>query len=200
MLFSSSTSGDISIKGKLEQTKRYLRLLKENKPELFEGLYLNGDLTKEAIKLRKSYNKILKLSGFPGIDKYFVKTKFKKFEDCIKEDFNGLTQKEIDFINNTNLSNGDIKKRKTFNCVLPPELEITPNDLPTYVRYVPERKKAGEHFVISRHPKVKELYNRNYWATTSARDVSITDKYKQLLDFLAELDKPKPKKKKHIVV
>jgi hypothetical protein len=212
--YCSSTSSSTSLKCKLEQAKRYLRLLYDDQPEIFDGMSLCGELTKKGLKLRKSYNKILKLSGFPDIEKYLVQTKFKTFEECVKENFEGLSEDEITFVKKISLEE-PVKRRRTFKVKIPSEVGITADDLPKHVTYVATTEKCGDFFRIINHPILQEKYNKTVWKTSTSMFVSSVEKYKELLDFLPNLEpdkkefgeeaeeklpKPKPKKKKVIVV
>ena len=60
----STASKSVSLKFKLEHTKKYLRELKEENPSIFKNRKIDtGNYNKEMIDLMESYNAILNLSG-----------------------------------------------------------------------------------------------------------------------------------------
>jgi hypothetical protein len=98
-----TSSNDLSLKYKLEETKKFLRQMKEDKPSEFEKHSMNNDLNICGEKLKKDFYEIISKAGF----KYrYHPTKFTDF--LLKEDKSGLTSIEkkllLDF---------DIKSEKT---------------------------------------------------------------------------------------
>ena len=194
-LYESSSLADLSLRFKFEQTKRIMRSLMESEPELFEGIKLNWNLSEEGLKLRKRYNKILKYTGVKNIKDYYAQIKCPTFVECLEENLDGLTDREIFLLEDTELRN---KRQRTTDSHSLLELGITINDLPKYVYYRHTHGYAGSCFLISDHPKLKEKHNKDVWVTSSSKKVSIQEKYQQLLDKLTELgiEHPEPRLKK----
>ena len=64
ILWRSSSSKKLSLRYKLEESKKYLRYLRKKKPYLFDNYSMNGDLNKIGQKLLKEYMKIIKTIGY----------------------------------------------------------------------------------------------------------------------------------------
>jgi len=60
----STASKKVSLRYKLEESKKYLRHLKQTKPNLFDDYSMNGDLTKQGLKLYKEYYMMIRKAGF----------------------------------------------------------------------------------------------------------------------------------------
>lgn len=60
----SSSSNKLSLRYKLEESKKFLRQLKESKPEIFDKFSMNGELTKDGKLLLSSFYNIVKQAGF----------------------------------------------------------------------------------------------------------------------------------------
>ena len=93
-LWKTSSSKKLSTKCKFELAKKHLRNLIEFKPELFIGHCMNGELTDIGKILENEYIDILNLAGY----NYNKNNVLKKY---LQEDFIGLTQSEIEYINNS---------------------------------------------------------------------------------------------------
>lgn len=101
----STSSNELSLKYKLEETKKFLRQMKDEKPEEFIKNSMNNDLNISGEKLKKEFYEIITLAGF----KYgYVPTKFTDF--ILKEDKSGLNKTEKKL-----LDKFDIKSDKTTN-------------------------------------------------------------------------------------
>ena len=64
----STSSKKVSLKYKLEETKKYLRFLKEDRNDLFSDYSMNGDLNSDGLNLIKSFVKISQDAGFKNIN------------------------------------------------------------------------------------------------------------------------------------
>ena len=60
----STSSRNLSIKYKLEETKKYMRYLKRQRPDIFDYFCMNGDLSLHGQTLLKEYDKIIRLAGY----------------------------------------------------------------------------------------------------------------------------------------
>ena len=194
-LYESSTQTNFSLRFKFEQIKKIMRSLMETNPELFEGVRLNWTLSEEGLKLRKRYNKILKLTEVEDIRDYYTKIKCPTFVECLEENLDGLTDREIFLLEDTELR--DDKPQRVSDSSPLIELGITVNDLPKHVYYY----NASGGFRIIKHPKLKEKYDKDEWYTSLSKNVSIQDKYQQLVDMLKdlEIEPPKPRNKVRVV-
>lgn len=181
--WTSATTTELSLRFKFEQTKKYLRLLKEINPKIFEEHNIESDYNDEALKLAKEYNEILKLSGFKCAKDKLVKINEKNY---LKEDLSDLTEKEIELLKNFTLTKNKSKRNTVSGSKLPKDCGITIDMIPKYCYYSPPNatRRTGELFIIDKHPK---LTTRD-WKTTSSKKVSLKDKFDMLLKKLKELD------------
>ena len=88
----STSSKKVSLKYKLEETKKYLRFLKETREDLFSDYSMNGDLNNEGFNLIKSFVKISQDAGFKNINDI---SETKNTNKYISENLDGLTEEEI---------------------------------------------------------------------------------------------------------
>jgi hypothetical protein len=89
----SPSSKDLSLRYKLEATKKFLRdKIKEN-PELIKKFSLNGDLNDSGLKLRKTYYDLIHQVGNGKYRKYKMKENNSTL-NILKEDLKGLTHYE----------------------------------------------------------------------------------------------------------
>lgn len=88
----STGSKKVSLKYKLEETKKYLRYIKQTQPELFKKYSLNGDLNETGEQLLKSFLKIVKSAGFDSINDNIEV--FNNTDKYLKQNLSGLTDEE----------------------------------------------------------------------------------------------------------
>lgn len=174
----STSASDLSLKFKLEHTKKYLRSLRDSKPDIFKSrLQYYSD---ECIASMKEYNEILKLSKYKCVKDNLVK--IPDVKDLLIEDTTGLTEREIKILKQVPIDK-TLAKMKPTN--LPKNCEITAEMIPLYCYYQIDNERKGEAFYIGKkHPKM----NGKRWYTTASRDVSIKEKFNQLLAKLKELE------------
>jgi len=89
----SPSSKELSLRYKLEATKKFLRDKIKEKPELSKKFSLNGDLNDTGFKLRKSFYDIIHQVGNGKYKKYQMKENNSTL-NILKEDLKGLTQYE----------------------------------------------------------------------------------------------------------
>lgn len=87
----STSSKKVSLKYKLEETKKYMRYLKRSRPDLFDEYSMNGDLNENGLMLIEEFIKIAEKAGFI-LNKEVRNNNTEKF---IKEDLNGMSDDEI---------------------------------------------------------------------------------------------------------
>lgn len=82
----TTSSKKLSIKCKFELAKKHLRQLLQNRPDLFIGHCMNGELCEQGVELEKEYCDLLGQDYTP-----FTK-------DYLKRDLNGLTDNEKELV------------------------------------------------------------------------------------------------------
>lgn len=87
----STASKKVSLKYKLEETKKYMRHLKLTRPDLFSDYSMNGDLNEDGIVLIDEFITISQKAGFS----LNSDVKHKNTSKFLKEDLDGLTEEEI---------------------------------------------------------------------------------------------------------
>jgi len=92
----STSSKKVSLRYKLEETKKYLRFLQDARSDLFSEYSMNGDLNNGGIDLVKSFVKISQDAGFKNIQDISDDKNTNKY---ISEDLRGLTEEEIILLN-----------------------------------------------------------------------------------------------------
>lgn len=90
----STSSTKVSLKYKLEETKKYLRYLRNIRKDLFNDYSMNGDLNNDGKKLIDSFIEISKEAGFKNL-KNNTNDNTKNY---LEENTNGLTQEEKTFL------------------------------------------------------------------------------------------------------
>lgn len=90
----STASKKVSLRYKLEETKKYLRYLKYDRPDLFEDYSMNGDLNNEGKKILDSFIEISQKAGFNNIKKINNNT-----DKYIAQNLLGLSKEEIVLLN-----------------------------------------------------------------------------------------------------
>lgn len=92
----STGSKKVSLKYKLEETKKYLRYLKESMGDEFDSFSMNGDLNSEGRSLLSSYLEISRNAGFTNIKSDLSGTSNTDY--YLKEDHRGMTDEEIQLL------------------------------------------------------------------------------------------------------
>ena len=178
----TTSSKSVSLKYKLEEAKLFLRELRKTKPELFAEYSMNGDFTAEGQKLLEAYYTIIHRAGYNHIKNYVPKNNTQKMlkENVIDTEERQLLRQQnnlMDILNNT----GDRKRRLLSN--IPAESGIKSSDLPKYCYYRRAYENHGDYFIIENHPQL----GGKTWATSSSKNVSLQEKYEELLDYLDDL-------------
>lgn len=172
----STSSKSIDLKTKLQQAIYILEEYKKKNPEyalLVDGIK-NIDNRND---LRKSFNEIIKLSGFPQeiIEQNLVpvEDETEVIEDQEAQD---LAKQLID------------QGYKNITSSLPLNCGVTPDMIPKYCYYKPAKDKRGDKFIIERHPKLTEKGVRQ-WATTESKTKTTKEKFDLLIEKYKELEK-----------
>lgn len=176
----TTSSKKVSLKYKLEEAKKYMRRLKREQTELFEENSMNGEYTKQGKKLLLEFFYILKKANYDIVNMPQIKGITKKYLQMDIKNLN-INEKKL-LLQNKKYDFGDKRRRLISN--LPENCEITINDLPKYSYYRPPYKHRGDYFVVENHPKQE----KKYWQTTSSKNISIKEKYDDLLTYLKKLN------------
>lgn len=178
----TTSSKKLSLKYKLEEAKMFLRQMKIEDPDSFKEYSMNGDLTKDGEKLTESFYSIVQLAGYDvekielpnNTDMILKKSKQTKFE-------NKLLKSQYDII--SSMVGGVRGKNRRIVSNLPKECSININDIPKHCYYKPAQNYHGGYFVVDNHPEQKV----RLWQTTSSKNVSVDDKFKELLQYINSL-------------
>jgi hypothetical protein len=170
----SSSSKKIDLKTKLQQTLLKLEEYKKEHPEYVE-LLDDINNVKQRNDLRKSFNEIIKLSGYP--------------QDIIEKNLVELEEEKQNTIDDTSK---DIAQQlvtdgiKSLTSNLPPNCGVTQEMIPKYCYYKPASDKRGDKFIIERHP-VLVAQGKRQWATTEAKTKTTKEKFDLMIEKLKEL-------------
>lgn len=176
----SSKSTNISLKCKLEEIKKYIHELNEQ--------YAIKVPFEKIVELTKSYNEIIKLSGFDCWESNIVPIPEKddKIGGKHLTENTDLTEAEKELINNVSIHN-TAGKKKTKNT-LPPDCGITKDKIPKYCYYSPATDKRGDAFNIDNHPKLIEKTGKKSWKTSGSSKISTKDKFDELIEKLKAIE------------
>jgi hypothetical protein len=168
----TTSSKKLSLRYKLEESKKYLRDLKDTHLELFDEYSMNGDFTKYGKQLLKEYYEIITKAGFDNIE-YEIKDNstnklLQEKINLVKIPLEKQLLKDLDITLNKN------SRRRTINN-LPPTFNMKSYELPIYSCYQPPNKKKGGYFIYNNPIKNKT------WYSTSSTKVTINEKYDQLI-------------------
>jgi hypothetical protein len=105
----STGSKKVSLKYKLEETKKYLRYLKDTMGDNFDNFSMNGDLNSEGRSLLNSYLTISKMAGFANIKSDMSGTSNTDY--YLKEDHKGMTDEEVQLLQIFNPNEGRLNFR-----------------------------------------------------------------------------------------
>jgi hypothetical protein len=176
----SSKSKKLSLRYKFEEIKKYLRQFKEKHPDEFDMLNIECEYSKEAKKLIKSYNDILKLSSFDCVNDNLIKINKRNYLTSKSE---LLSPEEKILLENANIDT--VKAIKKDNS-LPENCGVTQDMLPKYLRFRAGTHRKGEHFDIFNHPKI---VGRNTKECTTARYLTTKQKFDRAIKELDKLNK-----------
>jgi len=94
----STSSNKLSLNYKLEQTKQYLRYLKESQPEMFAKFSMNGDLNKQG---QQSLNLFFKIAHKAGFEHLTSIQQNKNTDKYLTEDLTNLSEQEITLLHSS---------------------------------------------------------------------------------------------------
>lgn len=106
----STASKKVSLRYKLEESKKYLRHIKNNRPDIFEAFSMNGDMTRHGIKLYKEYHMMIKKAGFTMNDMLNDKT-----DKFLKQSTLNLSTFEVFLLLNFDPTKGTVNINDLYN-------------------------------------------------------------------------------------
>ena len=193
----STSSRKISLKAKYYEVLLRMHDLVNSNPKIFNNKVLYSGVPDEILQSVEDFNRIIKKSGFEH-----------RHENIYLMDTKSLQEIEYDYENDSHLTTIDKKYLSYMSLIMQNEKEIdkgsrrnietlieliiakiNPFTVPKYVQYTAKTDKRGSKFVISRNHPVLKKYNRSDWATTSDKNVSDKEKYKQVMTMMNELVK-----------
>jgi hypothetical protein len=104
----TTSSKKLSLRYKLEEAKKYLRELKDERPELFQEYSMNGEFTKDGKELLKSFYIIIKKAGY----KHLKKVSTDNLTNTYLKEHGSLTKQEKKLLNSNKLLGGGKKSTK----------------------------------------------------------------------------------------
>jgi hypothetical protein len=105
----STASKKVSLKYKLEESKKYLRHIKQTRPDIFDSYSMNGDMTTMGVRLYKEYNIMIRKAGFTMDDIPNNNT-----DEFLKQSTSELSAFEIYLLRNFEPSKGSIDVNKEY--------------------------------------------------------------------------------------
>jgi len=176
----TTSSKKFTLKQKLEEAKKYLRTLQEKKPELFNDHSMNGDPSKKAKILLKTFYSIVKRSKYNYVDlikkENSTNTYLKENVNKIKSNNTKKLLKQNNRNKNSILDSPVIIKDNQRNT------QMTKN-LPKYCYYKLPYKNKGDYFIIKNHPKLEKP-----WYSKTSKKISLEQKYNQTMDHIKLLN------------
>ena len=190
----SSKDSTLSLRFKLEQTKKYIRYIINTYKKELEPYSIEKNYTIQGLELLKSYNEILKLSNYDCVNKNIIKIDEKNY---LIENLNGLTTQEKGLLKNYDPKTEEKHKnklklegRRQRNRVskLPNDCGVTKEMIPKYCYYKPlyvnKNRTRGDAFVIDKkNPNVTKQ-----WSTSSSKEYTTLQKFQLLLNKLKEIE------------
>ena len=182
----STASTKMSLKYKFEEAKKYLRYLKEVRPDIFQKYSMNGDFNERGYELLNEYFDICKTGGvakiyktinlfFSGInsENIFENELTDKF---LSEDLRKLNNFEIQVLKNFNPENCTCVNVKELYGIYKTKII---EKLPKYCY------NNSDYFYIEGHPG----NSKNIWYGSRSNKKCLDTKYNELIQKLNEFEK-----------
>lgn len=98
VVWKSTASKKVSLKYKLEESKKYMRNLKIERPELFDDYSMNGDLNEYGMEMLKEFYAITEKANYK-LNINAITNKKQNTNILLEENLDGLTEEEILLLN-----------------------------------------------------------------------------------------------------
>lgn len=175
----STSSSRLSLKYKLEESKKYLRNLRETRPDIFTQYSMNGDFTEKGNILLKEYLTIAKNGGFTNLKMFSMDKNTDKF---LEEDTDELSTFEKTLLEKVNPNGPALNVKSEFNKFRKDNIDKYVKKLPEYCYHKEGTHYGNDYFYIKNHPQCKK------WTSTKKISISTHDKFKELIDKITSLD------------
>lgn len=174
----STSSQRVSLRYKLEESKKYLRNLQLSRPDIFTNYSMNGDFNEAGNTLLREYFIIAKGGGFNDLRMFSMD---KNTEKMLEENHKGLTEFEINLLENFNPLEGTINISSEYSAFKKNNVDKYVDNLPKYCYYQEGSGNGKDYFYIKNHPECKK------WCSNKSINKSIKEKHKELIDKLKSL-------------
>jgi len=175
-----SRAGNLTLRVKLQKAIEYLKKLRDTYPELRPIIRLSAEDESFRKLLTDEYNDIIKQTRFyrSSADLYVFKSDV--VAPSMNEHETVFAQKTLQTLLGGRKSVYDFSE----------EFDIRQIDMPKYVQYV-RHASRGNRFVIENHPNLRKR-GLTYIGTTTSQQVSLKEKYIEILNYLDCLNKDLP--------
>jgi hypothetical protein len=175
----STSSKRISLRYKLEESKKYLRNLQDTRPDIFTSYSMNGDFTEIGNILLKEYFIIAKKGGFDDLRMFSMDKNTDKF---LCENTDGLCTFEKTLLEKFNVDDQGMNIKSEFEKYRIDNIDKYVKKMPKYCYYMEGTKYGNDYFYIKNHPHCKK------WIGTKNIDYSTKDKFTELINKIHSLD------------
>lgn len=167
----STSSQKVSLKYKLEESKKYLRNLQIDRPDIFNNYSMNGDFNETGNDLLREYFIIAKGGGFDDLRMFLMDKNTDKF---LMEDIKGLSIFETNLLNKFDPLEGSVNVSSEFSLFKKTHVDKYTKNLPEHCHYQEGSGNGNDFFYIKNHPECKK------WCTDKSTNKSTKDKLKEL--------------------
>ena len=174
----STSSRKISLRYKLEESKKYLRNLQDTRPDIFTSYSMNGDFTKIGNILLKEYFIIAKKGGFDDLRMFSMDTNTDKF---LHENTEGLSAFEKTLLEKFNADEPSMNIKSEFEKYRKDNIDKYIKKMPKHCYYAEGIKYGNDYFYVKNHPHCKK------WISTKNIGDSTKDKFTELMDKINSL-------------
>jgi hypothetical protein len=174
----STSSKKISLRYKLEESKKYLRDLRETRPDIFTSYSMNGDFTEIGNILLKEYFIIAKNGGFNDLRMFTMNKNTDKF---LCENTEGLCTFEKTLLEKFDVGGPAPNIKSEFDMYKKDNIDIYVEKIPEFCYYAEGTKYGNDYFYIKNHPQCKK------WIGTKDISASTKTKFTELINKITSL-------------
>jgi hypothetical protein len=176
----TTSSVSLSLKYKLEEAKKFLRTLKEIRPELFEEYCMNGEYTKFGKELAESYFEIVQLAGYPIKTKSTNRLTDIYLKECTKK----LTKEEKELLKEQKFENDNKKNIRRIVDSNVSKLKVLSMPKYCYYKKASSDQNRGDYFVVYGHPK----QGNQVWQSSTSKILTTKIKFDLTQKYINELN------------